>query len=138
MTEGKMKRILNEYIEKYGADTAIYKIFDRYANDKETPRIVYTISSLLEEFEKKEGVLYEQFHIKTSFMELLKRIDKNDPLISKIVFKDTFDQWKKENPDWKEQLQAEEKKARESYEQLLSMYRKYVAPYEHMTKKVFA
>ena len=132
MTEGKMKRILCEYIEKYGEDRAIYKVYDKYAKDKETPRIIYNIKNLLEEFNNKTGILYENFKIKPSFMSLLKRIDNDQPFVSTIVFKDTYEQWKKDNPDWEEQLKKQREKMENDYKKCLSMYKQYLKPYTNL------
>lgn len=129
MTEGKMKRILNEYIVKYGEDRVIYKVYDKYAKGKETPRNVYTIKNVLDDFNAKSGVFYTAFKVKTDFMSLLKHIDDNQPIEHTIIFEDTYEQWKKDNPDWKEQLVAEKRQREKDYQKLVSMYKQYIKPY---------
>lgn len=128
MTENKIKKLLEETIEKVG-DLVVYKYYDKWNFEVETEedkehegekksRLVYVpkvrdeiyLHHFVEAMERKEGKVYEYIRVTATCREVIKTVTNPyfKPFEQDVFYEDTYDayvaKWKELNPgkDWDE------------------------------------
>jgi hypothetical protein len=120
MTNTKKIRLLNEYVEQGLGEQVVLKIEDRWDFDPELfPRKYglreqYTIADAINQFKEQKGYIFEGIAIK----DLLKNIERNQPVVVVAEFQDTKDKFFAEHPNFYKEQQ-------EKLNKMLGMVNKY-------------
>ena len=114
-TYTKKIRLLQEYIDKGWKDRIVLLIKDEWdfdPNELYNPadREFFSVEDVLEQFKNKDGVVYNNWVTTSDFNELCKAIEKDEPIVRKGFYQDSYDRFHEKYPNYEEKKRQKTKR----------------------------
>lgn len=111
----KKIRLLQEYIDKGWKDRIVLLIKDEWdfdPNELYNPadREFFSVEDVLEQFKNKDGVVYNNWVTTSNFNELCKAIEKDEPIVRKRFYQDSYDRFHEKYPNYEEKKRQKAKR----------------------------
>ena len=111
----KKIRLLQEYIDKGWKDRIVLLIKDEWdfdPNELYNPadREFFSVEDVLEQFKNKAGVVYDNWVTTSDFNELCKAIEKDEPIVRKGFYQDSYDRFHEKYPNYEEKKRQKTKR----------------------------
>ena len=111
----KKIRLLQEYIDKGWKDRIVLLIKDEWdfdPNELYNPadREFFSVEDVLEQFKNKAGVVYDNWVTTSDFNELCKAIEKDEPIVRKGFYQDSYDRFHEKYPNYEEKKRQKAKR----------------------------
>ena len=115
-TYTKKIRLLQEYIDKGWKDRIVLLIKDEWDFDPDklyynpADREFFSVEDVLEQFKNKAGVVYDNWVTTSDFNELCKAIEKDEPIVRKGFYQDSYDRFHEKYPNYEEKKRQKAKR----------------------------
>ena len=111
----KKIRLLQEYIDKGWKDRIVLLIKDEWDFDPDklynpADREFFSVEDVLEQFKNKAGVVYDNWVTTSNFNELCKAIEKDEPIVRKGFYQDSYDRFHEKYPNYEEKKRQKAKR----------------------------
>ena len=111
----KKIRLLQEYIDKGWKDRIVLLIKDEWDFDPDklynpSDREFFSVEDVLKQFKNKDGVVYDNWVTTSDFNELCKAIEKDDPIVRKRFYQDSYDRFHEKYPNYEEKKRQRNKR----------------------------
>ena len=111
----KKIRLLQEYIDKGWKDRIVLLIKDEWDFDPDklynpADREFFSVEDVLEQFKNKDGIVYNNWVSTSDFKELCKTIEKDDPIVRKGFYQDSYDRFHEKYPNYEEKKRQKAKR----------------------------
>lgn len=111
----KKIRLLQEYIDKGWKDRIVLLIKDEWDFDPDklynpADREFFSVEDVLEQFKNKDGVVYNNWVSTSDFNELCKAIEKDEPIVRKRFYQDSYDRFHEKYPNYEEKKRQKAKR----------------------------
>ena len=111
----KKIKLLQEYIDKGWKDRIVLLIKDEWDFDPEklynpADREFFSVEDVLEQFKNKAGVVYDNWVTTSDFNELCKAIEKDEPIVRKGFYQDSYDRFHEKYPNYEEKKRQKAKR----------------------------
>ena len=111
----KKIRLLQEYIDKGWKDRIVLLIKDEWDFDPDklynpADREFFSVEDVLEQFKNKDGVVYNNWVTTSDFNELCKAIEKDEPIVRKGFYQDSYDRFHEKYPNYEEKKRQKAKR----------------------------
>lgn len=111
----KKIRLLQEYIDNGWKDRIVLLIKDEWDFDPDklynpADREFFSVEDVLEQFKNKDGVVYNNWISTSDFNELCKAIEKDEPIVRKGFYQDSYDRFHEKYPNYEEKKRQKAKR----------------------------
>ena len=111
----KKIRLLQEYIDKGWKDRIVLLIKDEWDFDPDklynpADREFFSVEDVLEQFNNKAGVVYNNWVTASDFKELCKAVEKDEPIVREGFYQDSYDRFHKKYPNYEEKKRQKAKR----------------------------
>lgn len=111
----KKIRLLQEYIDKGWKDRIVLLIKDEWDFDPDklynpADREFFSVEDVLEQFKNKVGVVYNNWVTASDFKELCKAVEKDEPIVRKKFYQDSYDRFHEKYPNYEEKKRQKAKR----------------------------
>ena len=111
----KKIRLLQEYIDKGWKDRIVLLIKDEWDFDPDklynpSDREFFSVEDVLKQFKNKDGVVYNNWVTTSDFKELCKAIEKDEPIVRKGFYQDSYDRFHEKYPNYEEKKRQKAKR----------------------------
>ena len=111
----KKIRLLQEYIDKGWKDRIVLLIKDEWDFDPDklynpSDREFFSVEDVLKQFKNKDGVVYNNWVTTSDFKELCKAIEKDEPIVRKGFYQDSYDRFHEKYPNYEEKKRQKTKR----------------------------
>ena len=111
----KKIRLLQEYIDKGWKDRIVLLIKDMWDFDPDklynpADREFFSVEDVLEQFKNKDGIVYNNWVSTSDFKELCKAIEKDEPIVRKGFYQDSYDRFHEKYPNYEEKKRQRNKR----------------------------
>lgn len=111
----KKIRLLQEYIDKGWKDRIVLLIKDEWDFDPDklynpADREFFSVEDVLEQFKNKSGVVYNNWVTASDFKELCKAVEKDEPIVRKKFYQDSYDRFHEKYPNYEEKKRQKAKR----------------------------
>ena len=73
-------------------------------------REFFSVEDVLEQFKNKDGVVYNNWISTSDFNELCKAVEKDDPIVRKRFYQDSYDRFHEKYPNYEEKKRQRNKR----------------------------